>query len=170
MFWSLTKRGLAEMRLPFLSNSDRRGEGGGVAFWAKSLFWGESSTNAARPPSLGPGASVTGRNTPTPWTWQTVKNKVESLEQRGTITSSKMTKCDCYKTKENKKEQSSSYSWMCVGILGWNTSCIHGWCRNQRVSLRIHGGGTGTKGGADRYAGQTLGGVFYCLTSCWKQS
>lgn len=66
----LTKRGLAEMRLPFFSNSDRRGEGGGVAFWAKSLFWGESSTNAARPPSLGPGpgASVTGRNTPTPWT------------------------------------------------------------------------------------------------------
>lgn len=74
-FRSLTKRGLAEMRLPFFSNSDRRGEGGGVAFWANSLFWGESSTNAARPPSLGPGASVTGRNTPTPCTWQTVKKK-----------------------------------------------------------------------------------------------
>ena len=60
------------MRLPFFSSSDRRGEGGGVAFWAKSLFCGESSTRAARPPSLGPGpgASVAGRNTPTPWAWR----------------------------------------------------------------------------------------------------
>lgn len=59
------------MRLPFFSSSDRRGEGGGVAFWARSLFCGESSTSVARPPSLGPGpgASAAGRNTPTPWAW-----------------------------------------------------------------------------------------------------
>lgn len=71
--------------------------------------------------------------------------------------------------KKDKKKQSSSYKWMCVGILGWNTSRIHRWCRNQRVSLRIHSGGTGTKRGANRYAGQALGGVFYYLTSCWQQ-
>lgn len=52
---TLTRRGLAEIRLPFFSSSDSRGEGGGVAFWARSLFCGESSTRVARPPSLGPG-------------------------------------------------------------------------------------------------------------------
>lgn len=59
------------MRLLFFSSSDRRGEGGGVAFGVRSLFCGESSTRAARPPSLGPGpgASFTGRNTATPWDW-----------------------------------------------------------------------------------------------------
>lgn len=62
-----------------------------------------------------------------------------------------------------------SYDWMCVRILGGSTCCVHGWCGNQRVGLRVHGGGTGTKGGAHRYAGQTLGGVFYSLTSCWRQ-
>lgn len=64
----LTRRGLAEMRLPFFSSSDSRGEGGGVAFWDRSLFCGESSTRAASPPSLGPGpgGSAAGRNTPTP--------------------------------------------------------------------------------------------------------
>lgn len=64
----LTRRGLAEMRLPFFSSSDSRGEGGGVAFWARSLFCGESSTRTASPPSLspGPGGSAAGRNTPTP--------------------------------------------------------------------------------------------------------
>lgn len=60
------------MRLPFLSNSDRRGEGGGVTFWARTLFCDESSIIAARPPSLGPGPgpSVMGRNTLIPWGWQ----------------------------------------------------------------------------------------------------
>lgn len=62
----LTRRGLAEMRFPFFKSSDRRGDGGGVAFWAKSLFCGESSTRAPKPPSLGPVASAAGRNTPTP--------------------------------------------------------------------------------------------------------
>lgn len=70
------------MILPFFSSSDKRGEGGGVAFWARSLFCGESSTSAARPPSLGPGtgASAAGRNTPTPWAWerqQRIKNKIK---------------------------------------------------------------------------------------------
>lgn len=67
--WRITSRGLAEIRLPFFSSSDRSGEGGGVAFWAISLFCGESSTSDARATSLGgAGAevSVVGRNTPTP--------------------------------------------------------------------------------------------------------
>lgn len=65
----LTRRGLADMRFPFFSSSDNRGDGGGVAFWVRSLFCGESSTRAARPPSLGPdpGGSAAGRNTPMPW-------------------------------------------------------------------------------------------------------
>lgn len=69
------------MRLPFFSSSDRRGDGGGVAFWVRSLFCGESSTSAARPPSLGPGpgASVAGRNTPTPWAWQRQQGISESV-------------------------------------------------------------------------------------------
>lgn len=67
------------MRLPFFNSSDSSGEGGGVAFWLRSLFCGESSTRAARPPSLGPGpgASVTGRNTPTPWAWQRTQRNNE---------------------------------------------------------------------------------------------
>lgn len=72
------------MRLPFFSSSDRRGEGGGVAFWARSLFCGESSTRVARPPSLGPGtgASVAGRNTPTPWAWQRQQRMNKSHQDR----------------------------------------------------------------------------------------
>ena len=60
------------MRLPFLSSSESRGEGGGVAFWVRHLFCGESSTRGPRLPSLGPtpGGSETGRNTPTPWDWE----------------------------------------------------------------------------------------------------
>lgn len=30
--------------LPFFSNSDRSGDGGGVPFWASSFFWVGSST------------------------------------------------------------------------------------------------------------------------------
>lgn len=63
------------MRLPFFSSSESRGEGGGVAFWVRHLFCGESSTRGPRHPSLGPaaGGSEAGRNTPTPCAWDLEK-------------------------------------------------------------------------------------------------
>lgn len=65
------------MRLPFLSSSESRGEGGGVAFWVRHLFCGESSTRGPRLPSLGPapGGSAADRNTPTPCAWD-AENRV----------------------------------------------------------------------------------------------
>lgn len=104
---------------------------------------------------------------------QTVKREKQKLT---TPSYNQVTQCDCKVTKWTEEffltafsqPLQCSYHWMCAGILGGSTCCVHGWCGNQRVGLRLHGGGTGTKGGADRYAGQTLGGVFYCLTSYWR--
>lgn len=36
---SLTSLDLVARMLPFFSNSDRSGEGGGVAFWQRDFFW-----------------------------------------------------------------------------------------------------------------------------------
>lgn len=36
---SLTSLDLVARMLPFFSNSDRSGDGGGVAFWQRDFFW-----------------------------------------------------------------------------------------------------------------------------------
>lgn len=59
-----TSLGLVGRRLPFFSSSERRGDGGGVAFWPKSFFCGDSSRTVPRPDSAPPSpqASVRGMN------------------------------------------------------------------------------------------------------------
>ena len=59
-----TSLGLVGMKLPFFSSSERRGDGGGVAFWPKSFFCGDSSRRVPRPDSAPPSpqASVRGMN------------------------------------------------------------------------------------------------------------
>lgn len=59
-----------------------------------------------------------------------------------------------------------SYNWVGGGVIGGNTSCIHGRCGDWRVGLRIQRRWAGTQWRTYSYTGQTLGCVFYCLTSC----
>lgn len=152
---ALTRRGLAEMRFPFFSSSDNRGDGGGVAFCVRSLFWGESSARGARPPSFGPdtGGSAAGRNTPTPWAWRRraegVTRLVESLANLHLMSG-----------------WTVSYRWVDSRVLRGDAFGVHGWRGGHGVCLSVVGRGADPEGRADRHAGEALRRVLHRLTRC----
>lgn len=178
------------MRLPFFRSSDRRGEGGAVAFGGRSLFCGESSTSAARPPSLGPGpgASFTGRKTPTPWDWHRQEESVREVVVFSFRWIYQKHICMTYfqrlmhmKTSWRKRRVQSnthilntawcciwkcSYNWMCGGFFSSNRCRFHGWCGERGVGLRIQRWWAGAQRRTYSYTREALGCVFHRLTSC----